>query len=91
MLANHLWQSTIFAVLAAILAFTLRNNRPSVRYWIWMAASLKFLLPFSVLTGIGAWIPAPPQTSTVLTAPSAAVLVESVDRAFKSPEPGPAS
>lgn len=90
MIANHLWQSTIFAAFAAALAFTLRNNRPSVRYWIWMAASLKFLLPFTLLIGVGALVPAPSETASVLTAPSASALVESVDKAFTIPaEPLP--
>jgi uncharacterized protein (TIGR03435 family) len=90
MIANHLWQSTLFAAFAAALAFALRNNRPTVRYWIWMAASLKFLLPFTLLVGVGSILPAPTRNATVLTAPSAAALVESVDRAFTIPaEPLP--
>jgi uncharacterized protein (TIGR03435 family) len=31
----------------------LRNNRAQIRYWLWLAASLKFLVPFSLLIGIG--------------------------------------
>ncbi len=46
---NHLWQSTVFGVLAAALAFFLRGARARTRYWIWLAASLKFLVPFSVV------------------------------------------
>jgi bla regulator protein BlaR1 len=48
-LANHLWQSTAFATVAASLAWSLRANQARVRYWIWMAASLKFLVPFALL------------------------------------------
>ena len=54
--ANHLWQSTLFAGIVALLAVGFRKQRASLRYWIWTAASLKFLLPFSVLVGIGAHI-----------------------------------
>lgn len=50
---NHLWQSTGVAVVAWLLALAIRNNRAQVRYWVWMAASAKFLLPFSLLIGVG--------------------------------------
>jgi bla regulator protein BlaR1 len=52
-LADHLWQSTICAAVAAFLAFLFRKHRGDVRYWIWMTASLKFLLPFSLLVALG--------------------------------------
>ena len=50
---DHLWQSTLVAVVIAILTLVFRNNSASVRYWLWFAASLKFLLPFSLLAEIG--------------------------------------
>jgi bla regulator protein BlaR1 len=52
-LANHLWQSTAFAALAALLTLALRNNRAQVRYGLWLAASVKFLAPFSILVDVG--------------------------------------
>ncbi len=52
-IANHLWQSTLFAAVAALVAFACRNNRASLRHAIWLAASLKFLLPFSPLVWLG--------------------------------------
>src|SRR5438309_1862890 len=52
-IANHLWQSTLFGGVAALLALALRQNRAQVRYGIWLAASLKFLVPFSLLLAIG--------------------------------------
>jgi bla regulator protein blaR1 len=52
-LANHLWQSTLFAGAAGLVTLLLRNNRAQVRYHLWLAASLKFLIPFSLLTAIG--------------------------------------
>lgn len=55
-LANHLWQSTLFAVAAATLAFTLRKNRAQTRHIIWLIASLKFLVPFSWLISLGSHI-----------------------------------
>lgn len=61
-LANHLWQSTLFAIAAWLLTLALRKNRAAVRYWIWLAASIKFLIPFSLLIDAGnhfAWRAAP--------------------------------
>ncbi len=51
--ANHLWQSTVFAGLAALLTLPLRNNRARVRHRVWLAASCKFLVPLSVLVALG--------------------------------------
>jgi bla regulator protein BlaR1 len=52
-LANHLWQSTIFATIAWLLTQVLQENSARVRYSIWMLASLKFLLPLSLLITLG--------------------------------------
>jgi bla regulator protein blaR1 len=51
--ANHLWQSTAFTCTVALLAFVLRKNRASIRYWLWLAASVKFLIPLSWLVDLG--------------------------------------
>jgi bla regulator protein BlaR1 len=53
-LAAHLWQSTWFAACAGLLALALRKNPAKARYWLWLAASAKFLVPFSLLIMIGA-------------------------------------
>jgi len=66
-LTNHLWQSTLFAVAAGLLAFALRKNRAQIRYGLWLAASLKFLVPFSLLVGLGShlgWAPAAKRIAT---------------------------
>jgi len=52
-LANHLWQSTLFAVAAGLLTLTLRENHARARYALWLIASLKFLVPFSWLVAVG--------------------------------------
>ncbi len=52
-LANHLWQSTLFAAVAGLLTLALRRHRPHIRYSLWLAASVKFLIPFSVLVMVG--------------------------------------
>lgn len=51
--ANHLWQSTLIAGIAGLLTLLLRNNRAHARYCVWLAASAKFLVPFSLLMLVG--------------------------------------
>jgi bla regulator protein BlaR1 len=53
-LGNHLWQSTVFAIAIGALTLSLRKNHARARYWLWLAASLKFLIPFSWLEAAGA-------------------------------------
>ena len=55
-IVNHLWQSTLAMMVAWLLTLILRNNQARTRYWIWMAASLKLLIPFSLLAAIGGWL-----------------------------------
>lgn len=67
--ANHLWQSTLFAIAAGLLTLVFRKNQARARYWLWLAASVKFLVPFSLLAGLGsrlAWMRDTPGISTGL-------------------------
>jgi len=56
-IANHLWQSTAFAVAVRLLTLLFAKNRARVRYGFWLAASVKFLIPFSALIALGDVIP----------------------------------
>src|SRR5579864_1689624 len=79
-LANHLWQSTLCAGVAWLLTLALRKNRAAVRYWIWLAASVKFLIPFSLLVSLGnqfAWRAAP-----AIQQPRVSVAVDEISRPF---------
>ena len=51
-LTNHLWQSTLFAAAIALLVPAFGTNRANIRYWLWFSASLKFLLPFTLLVSL---------------------------------------
>jgi bla regulator protein BlaR1 len=51
--ANHVWQSTLFAAGIGVLTLAFRKNAAAVRHGLWMAASLKFAVPFAVLVAIG--------------------------------------
>jgi bla regulator protein BlaR1 len=64
-MANHLLQSTLFAGVGGLLTLVLKKNHARARYWLWLAASVKFLIPFSVLVDIGSrlgWSSAHPLT-----------------------------
>ncbi|WP_158823758.1 M56 family metallopeptidase [Granulicella sp. S156] len=74
-IANHLWQSTAVFLLAWLLTLLLRRNRPATRHAIWLAASLKFLVPFSTLSVLSGFLYAPRTTvptSHITTAAQAA-------------------
>jgi uncharacterized protein (TIGR03435 family) len=52
-LLNHLWQSTLCAMLVWLATLALRNNSARVRCWLWTGASIKFVLPLSALVRLG--------------------------------------
>ncbi len=55
-LLDHLWQSTLFALAVAMLALLVRRQAARLRFALWLAASVKFLLPFSALVLLGRWL-----------------------------------
>jgi bla regulator protein blaR1 len=82
-LANHLWQSTLFAAAVGFLTLAFRKNRASVRYGLWLAAPVKFLVPFSLLASLGSQIE---WRKTPLASPLAfALAVDEVSRPFAPP------
>jgi uncharacterized protein (TIGR03435 family) len=52
-LMEHLWQSTLVCAALWILSLMLRENAARIRFQLWTLASLKFLLPFSLLIAAG--------------------------------------
>lgn len=84
-ITNHLWQSTIFAFAVALVALAFRKNRAEVRYWLWLSASLKFLVPFSLLIGVGirVWDALPAgKIPTHIAAPSVAQTMVEITQPF---------
>jgi uncharacterized protein (TIGR03435 family) len=79
-LVNHLWQSTVVTLLAWLLALTLRSNHARTRYWLWMIASVKFLLPFSLLISAGEWLR--PAVATPLAKPAFAAAMKQITQPF---------
>jgi bla regulator protein blaR1 len=53
---NHLWQSSLFAAAVWVFSLLLRRNAARTRYWLWLAASVKFLIPFSMLVTAGSYL-----------------------------------
>ena len=94
-LANHLWQSTLFAAAAGLLTLAFRNNRAPVRYGLWLAASLKFLLPFALLVGIGARLEWRPPAATPTAPVQLSFLMHQIGQPFdasvpvRAPKPEP--
>ncbi len=77
---NHLWQSTIFAAAAWLLALALRKNHARVRYRLWMLASVKFLIPFSLLIAAGGYLRS--TIATPISRPDLSAAMEQVAQPF---------
>jgi len=84
-LANHLWQSTVVIIAAWLLTFALRKNRAHTRYWIWLVASLKFLVPFSLLVTTGQYIGS--RITTPISQPAISFFMERITRPVPASKP----
>jgi beta-lactamase regulating signal transducer with metallopeptidase domain/protein involved in polysaccharide export with SLBB domain len=85
-IADHIWQSTLFAGAAAILVWTMRGCPARVRHAIWTAASIKFLIPFSLLIGFGAYVK-PASAPDIMAAPVVSAAIEQISQPFSRTEP----
>lgn len=70
---DHLWQSTLFVGVIALMMPLFKRQRAGLRFWLWFAASLKFLFPFSLLVWLGGFLPALPERAPLLAAKSLVV------------------
>jgi beta-lactamase regulating signal transducer with metallopeptidase domain len=52
-LLDHLWQSMLFAAAICLVMPLFRGNSAAVRFWLWFAASVKFLVPLSLFVVAG--------------------------------------
>ncbi len=80
--ANHIWQSTVVAICIGLLTLVLRRNSARVRHVLWMAASAKFLLPFSLLIALGASLQ--PITRAPMPQPAVSVVLGQITEPFSS-------
>src|ERR1700687_3923080 len=86
-LADHLWQTTVYALFAGFFAAACRRNHASVRYWLWFSASVKFLIPFTLLISLGSHLgrmSAPRQ----LVAPATSSTMVQIGEPFTGAWPG---
>jgi beta-lactamase regulating signal transducer with metallopeptidase domain len=67
---DHLWQSTLFALVIAAMVPIFRKQSAGLRFWLWFAASAKFLIPLSLLVRLGGYLPALPAPAQALIAPA---------------------
>jgi len=84
-MANHIWQSTLFAAAAWLITIFLKKNRARIRYWIWFSVSIKFLIPFSLIVSLGTliapeWSKAPVEISTEWN------VIQTINQPFNPPE-----
>ncbi|HXG67407.1 MAG TPA: hypothetical protein VNO70_20045, partial [Blastocatellia bacterium] len=86
LLANHLWQATIVAALAALAATLLSRAPARSRYLVWVIASAKFAVPAALIAFLASQtgIFAPSQAE-----PSAGVaaITQILEPAFEFGEP----
>jgi bla regulator protein BlaR1 len=84
--ANHLWQSTLFAAAAGLLSLASRKQPAQVRYGLWLAASVKFLVPFALLISLGSQFELRTPSITQSRLPAA---MEEISQPFASSSPAP--
>ncbi|HKU65054.1 MAG TPA: M56 family metallopeptidase [Rhizomicrobium sp.] len=82
LLLNHLWQSSLCVGGAGLLTLALRRNGANVRFWLWFAASVKFLVPFALLTALSAYLLTP--ILSPVAAP-AVILMKPLAQPFSAP------
>ena len=77
--ANHLWQSTVFAAGIALLTLLFYRHSARLRYNLWLAASLKFLVPIAPMLALGA------RFESHIAPPPLAVTIAQVGQPFAVP------
>jgi bla regulator protein blaR1 len=88
-IANHLWQSTLFAGVAGLLTLALRKNRAQARYALWLVASAKFLIPFALLIGAGSQLGRPKVPA--INHSGLTVVMQQIGQPFAAADATPAS
>ncbi len=84
LVGNHVWQSTLFAAVAGLLTLMFRKNHAQVRYGLWLAASVKFLIPFAALVAIGSQVGW--HSPSAVPQPQLTFVMEAISQPFSRPE-----
>ena len=69
---------------AGLLTLSLWQNHARTRHWIWLAASLKFLVPFSAIIAIGGWFGEP--LAPRVASPRIPILAGQIAQPFALPD-----
>jgi len=86
-LANHLWQSSLFVMVVGLTALALRRHHASLRYWLWLAASVKFLIPFSMLAGLGGLLAS--HSAPAIAPAQVPLVIREIGQPFAHPDSSP--
>jgi uncharacterized protein (TIGR03435 family) len=84
-LLTHLWQSTLFALAIGVVALLFRGYDARLRYWLWCAATVKFLVPFALLAAMGRALPGA-SIVRVSVAPQLSLALSRIGQPFVVPE-----
>jgi uncharacterized protein (TIGR03435 family) len=86
LLADHVWQSTLVAGVAWLMTLVLRRNSAGARYAVWLAASLKFLVPFALIVNAGSYLGW--RTAPIVAPPQVGFVMESIGQPFSASPAG---
>jgi len=84
-LSNHLWQSTLFAIVAWLITLSLKKNRARIRYWVWFSVSIKLLIPFSLIVNLGSML-APDWLKSHVQIPSELSVIHTINQPLNPPD-----
>jgi GWxTD domain-containing protein len=79
---NHIWQSTLCLIILGALTLLFRRNSAVVRYRLWLIASVKFLVPFSLFVALGGLLQWHPVRR--VTPPVVPVVIRQISQPFAS-------
>jgi uncharacterized protein (TIGR03435 family) len=82
LVGDHLWQSTACAAVLALMVLACRGAGAHVRHWLWLAASVKFLIPFASIIAAGSALGWRSELGAV---PDLTIAVATVSQPFTSP------
>src|SRR4030081_2683640 len=81
-IANHVWQSTVCVAVAGLLTLTMTHHRAQLRYGLWLAASVKFLVPFGTLVTLGRYVGGP---TSFRVEPCVTLVLDAMSQPFSRP------
>src|SRR5438034_6184546 len=94
LVADHLWQATLFFLIVSLLAAVLRRGPAQLRYALWLIAAVKLILPSQAMvsllqgSGLDRYVPSKSVTPAEPLAPHAITVLSRVrEQAFQLADP----